>query len=145
MSSFFVPIARAVEIGEVTCFGAFCDNPANSATTLEKILTTVVSLLTVIAGLAFLIYFMLGALNWITAGGDKGKVDSAKSYMTNGVIGMIAVVSSYAVISIVGTVLGFNILNPAASLFNNTGTSSNPNGVESPGPGPRTVPNLNSN
>jgi len=33
--------------------------------------------LSVIGGLAFIIYFLLGGLSWLTAGGDKAKVESA--------------------------------------------------------------------
>jgi cellobiose-specific phosphotransferase system component IIC len=82
-------------------------------------------MLTLVAGLAFLVYFMIGALNWVTAGGDKGKVDTAKMYMTNGAIGMITIVAAYAVIWIVGQVLGLEILNPAdSSLFGGNGSNS---------------------
>jgi hypothetical protein len=112
-----------------SCLGIFCPNSdaSDSGTQLENILTTVVSFLTVIAGLSFLIFFIVGALNWVTAGGDKGKVDTAKMTMTNGAIGMIAVVAAYAIVWIVGSVLGIDILNPAKTLFGPGSESVTPN------------------
>jgi len=73
---------------------------------------------TVVAGLSFILYFLLGGLNWITAGGDKGKIEKAKGMMTNGAIGMIVIAVSYAITYIVGKALGIDILNPATIINN---------------------------
>lgn len=83
---------------------------ATSAT--EKLISNVLVVLTVVAGIAFSLYFLLGGLNWITAGGDKGKIDKAKAMMTNGAIGMIVIAVSYAITWIVGAALGIDILEP---------------------------------
>lgn len=85
---------------------------------MEKIISNVLVVLTVVAGLSFVIYFLLGGLNWITSGGDKGKVETAKSMMTNGAIGLIIVVLSYSIVWIVGKVLGLNILVPSEIIDN---------------------------
>lgn len=108
-------IAQGEPIGNIEGFGNFAPDlgGANSATQIENLVSTAVGFLTVVAGLAFLIYFIIGALNWVTAGGDSKKVDDAKHYMTNGAIGMIVIVAAYAITWIVGTVLGIDILNPA--------------------------------
>lgn len=125
----FPSLLAQTDLKPIDCFGAFCDDPAKSGTTVETIITTIVGFLTVVAGLAFLVYFLVGALSWVTAGGDKGKVDSAKMIMTNGAIGMIAVVAAYAVIWIVGSVLGIDILNPAQTLFGTGAPTSNPSSL----------------
>ncbi len=79
---------------------------------IESLISNTLVVLTVVAGLAFTIYFLLGGLNWITAGGDKGKIDKAKAMMSNGAIGIIIIAVSYAIVWIVGTALGLNILEP---------------------------------
>lgn len=89
---------------------------SNGAPEIESLFSMIIGFLTIVAGLAFLIYFIIGALNWVTAGGDAKKVDTAKSYMTNGGIGMIIIVAAYAIVWIVGTVLGIRILNPAEEI-----------------------------
>ncbi len=89
-----------------------------STSAVEKLISNVLVVLTVVAGIAFTLYFLLGGLNWITAGGDKGKIDKAKGMMTGGATGIIVIAVSYAIVWIVGKALGIDILNPG-SLINN--------------------------
>jgi len=93
---------------------------ATTKTQFSNVLSSVVTTLTVVGGLAFVIYFTLGGLKWLTAGGDKGKVEEAKTQMTQGVIGLVAIVAGLFVTGIVGGVLGIDILNPFNTLFNNS-------------------------
>jgi len=93
---------------------------AETKTQLGTILSTIVTTLTVIGGLAFVIYFTLGGLKWLTAGGDKTKVSEAQTQMTQGVIGLVAIVAGLFVVGIVGGVLGINFLNPFNTLFGTT-------------------------
>ena len=83
---------------------------------LGNLLSQVITVFTVVAGLAFIIYFMLGAFKWITSGGDKGKTEEAKTQLTQATIGLIVVVVAYFIVGIVGGVLGIKILDPAATL-----------------------------
>lgn len=53
----------------------------------------------------FVLYFALGALNWITAGGDKNKIEEARKYITNGLIGIILIAASVAIIQLLGAIL----------------------------------------
>jgi hypothetical protein len=86
---------------------------AGSTSAIEKLMSNILVMLTVVAGMAFVLYFLLGGLNWITAGGDKGKIDKAKGMMTNGAIGLIIIALSYSITWIVGKAIGIDILNPA--------------------------------
>lgn len=99
-------------------------NPSEAPSMLNTLFSQIIGFLTITAGLAFLIYFILGALNWVTAGGDTKKVDDAKHYMTNGAIGMIIIVAAYSIIWIVGEVLGFKILDPGNTFNSITGASA---------------------
>ena len=89
------------------------------STQLGVFLSNLITTITVVASLAFVIYFTLGGLEWITAGGDKAKVASAQTQMTQAAIGLIAVVASFAIVGLVGAVLGIDILNPFKTLFGN--------------------------
>lgn len=79
---------------------------------IEKLISNTLVVLTAVAGIAFTLYFLLGGLTWITAGGDKSKVDTAKTMMTNGAIGLIIIVVSYAIVWIVSAALGLDVLEP---------------------------------
>lgn len=114
-------------------FDPAMSSPFNS---LNGIISLIVSFLTVLGGLAFLLYFIFGGLQWTLAGGDTGKVDTAKKQMTNGAIGLIIIVISYGIIAVVGTVLGLDILNPGTVIQKTIG----PGGVGTSGSGTSTVP-----
>ena len=68
--------------------------------TLGDLLTFAIRAFFVIAGLAGLFYLLLGALAWVTSGGDKDSVKAAREKIQAAVIGMILIV---AVLGIVWT------------------------------------------
>lgn len=49
-----------------------------------------------------MIYFIWGAVEWITSGGDKGKTEAARNRITNAAIGLIILVSSFTIIGFIG-------------------------------------------
>ncbi len=85
-------------------------------TSFGGFISSVITTLTVVGSLAFVVYFTVAGLKWISAGGDKGKVAEAQTQMTQSAIGLIAIVASYFIIGIVGAVLGLDILNPFKAL-----------------------------
>lgn len=114
--------AAQIDVGGIKGIGPFgFENEAVSGgstqTQLSNILSTVITALTVVGGLAFVVFFTLGGLKWLTAGGDKSKVEEAKTQMTQGVIGLVAMVAGLFVVGIVGNILGIDILNPFSTLF----------------------------
>ena len=50
-----------------------------------------------VAGLATFMYLVYGGIQWISSGGDKGKLEEARSKITNGIIGLAIVASAWAV------------------------------------------------
>lgn len=91
-------------------------NANNAFTTFELIVSNIIALLTVLGSLVFITYFMLGAINWITSGGDTAKVGKARDQMLQGVLGLIVLTLMYALIGLVGSIVGIDILNPAKVL-----------------------------
>jgi hypothetical protein len=78
----------------------------------EDLLSNVVGTLTLVAGLYFLIMFIVGGLSWAGAGGKTDKVEEAKQRMTNAAIGLIIVVAAYSITFIIGRILGIRFLEP---------------------------------
>jgi ABC-type dipeptide/oligopeptide/nickel transport system permease subunit len=63
-----------------------------------------------LGGLAVLLYMVLAAISWITAGGDSGKIDKAKTRITQSVVGMAILFSVTAIVTFLGPVFGIDIL-----------------------------------
>lgn len=93
--------------------GLFNDT-ANSATSFESLISIIIAVMTIIAGIWFMFSLLLGGIGWITAGGDKGQVESARKRISNAVTGLVIVVISVFLVSFVGQVLGVDFLNIAA-------------------------------
>jgi hypothetical protein len=50
-------------------------------------------------------FFLLGAFEWITSGGDKTKVENARNKITSAVIGLVLLVSSFVLLSFLSKLL----------------------------------------
>lgn len=79
---------------------------------LSGMISNVLAVITVSAGVWFLIQFAIGAVKWISSGGDKGNVEQAKEHLTHAVVALGIIVASYVIAGVVGAVLGLDILNP---------------------------------
>lgn len=68
-----------------------------------------------VGALAVLLYFLWGAIGWITSGNDKGKIEEARNRMFNAFIGLFLLVAAYTIIGFISNILfgaDFNILQP---------------------------------
>ena len=104
------PQLLSLDLGSINAFSSGFTSyrgPGSIAT----IISSIVSVFTIFAGLAFLIYFIIGALAWITSAGDPQKLEIAKGRMSTAVIGLIVVVISFPIVYIIGQLTGFDIIN----------------------------------
>ena len=76
----------------------------------QKFIPAAVGLGFVVGVIIFFFVMLLGAIQWITSGGDKNAVDAAKGKITNAVIGIVVLLSVFAIIKIIEGFFGFNIL-----------------------------------
>lgn len=100
-------------------FGGY--SPGSNTTTgsqIELVLSNVISTLTLIAGLAFLFYFFLGALNWLTSTGDPQRAQKARQFIIDSVMGLVITVTAYGVTYVIGTLMGIDITKPSTILNN---------------------------
>lgn len=105
--------------GEIEGFGTYglegTVDPASSPSIFNNFFSTIIGILTVIAGIWFFFLLVTGGIQWISSGGDKGKIEEARQKITMGIIGIAIVVAALFVADIVGRILGFpGILNPGS-------------------------------
>lgn len=63
-----------------------------------------------IAALLVFLYLIWGAIQWITSGGDKGKVEQARNRMTQSIIGILVLASTLVIMAILQGFLGYEFL-----------------------------------
>ncbi|KKU02676.1 MAG: hypothetical protein UX99_C0012G0006 [Candidatus Amesbacteria bacterium GW2011_GWB1_47_26] len=64
------------------------------------------------AGLFFFVRLISAGYSYLTSLGEPAKIQSATKELTNAVIGLLVIISSYFIIQIIEVVFGFNILKP---------------------------------
>lgn len=94
--------------------------PGSQAPTLfNSILSSIIGFITVIAFIYFMFTLITGALGIISAGGDKGKIETARSRLTTGIIGVIVVVAAFFIVDLIATLLGLpDFLDPGGTISN---------------------------
>ncbi len=78
---------------------------------LGLLISNLIFLLFVGAFLMALFFLLLGGLQWITSGGDKNGLESARNKITNALIGLIIVGAVWAILMLIGKFLGIDFPN----------------------------------
>ncbi len=88
-------------------FGAGLQAPPGFADTIGQLINSLLTFVMLISALLVLFFIIWGAFEWITSGGDKGKIDQARQKIIAAVVGIIVVASTYAIFLLVINFLGF--------------------------------------
>lgn len=78
--------------------------------TIQGIISGSISLVLIVVALVFFFILVLGGLRWVTSGGDEKKVGVARAQITNALIGLAIVFAAWAIMKLIGTVFGVDIL-----------------------------------
>jgi len=65
----------------------------------------------IIGSLLVILYFVWGAIDWLTAGGSEEKLKKARGRMVDAFIGLALLVASYAIMRFMEFVFGFSLVN----------------------------------
>lgn len=70
-----------------------------------------ISLILILAGLAFFFILVIGGVKWILSGGDKAHTEGARNQITAALVGLVIVFSAWAIAGLIDSFFGINILN----------------------------------
>lgn len=80
--------------------------PTGGANTGGKIISVGITTLFIIAILLALLFLLWGGIDWIMSEGDKNKVHSAREKIVYSIVGLVVVLLSFFIVSLVSGVLG---------------------------------------
>ena len=70
-----------------------------------------------IAIIYFVLLLITGAYSFMTGGGDKAQLETARKKIFSGIVGFVLVIAAVFIVDLVGKLIGIdNILNPAELL-----------------------------
>ncbi len=75
-------------------------------TNFASYLSSLLSGVMMISGLLLLVYLVWGSVEWISSGGESGKIQKARDKMTQAVIGLVVLASVLAVFQLIQTLIG---------------------------------------
>src|SRR3989344_49967 len=84
--------------------------------TIPNIITAAIRLLIVAAFTIAFIFLIFGGIKWITAGGDKNGVESARNMVTAALVGLVIVLASFAIIRLVESFFGLRIITTGQTI-----------------------------
>ena len=116
------PLSGNSGIGGLSRFDPNTTNYSEAPGKISSLISIAIGGITLFAGLAFLFYFIIGALGWLTSGGDKQKLDNSRDRITTAAIGLVLVIAAYAIVGLVGSIFGLDILNLGA-MFSSISTT----------------------
>lgn len=80
-------------------------------TPIGTILSNALIIIFIFAALLVLFYLIWGAFDWITSGGDKEKVGSARKKIYAALIGFAILALAFLIVTVVGQILKINIFS----------------------------------
>jgi hypothetical protein len=88
---------------------ALLDSGTGSSTFWDNLLSAAITLMFTVGAIVFLVILMVGGIQWITSGGDKASVESARGRVSSAVIGLAILLSVFAVVLAVEYFFGVNL------------------------------------
>jgi hypothetical protein len=117
MEKLLSQVPRAVG-GPFSGIGPIGVGGAGAGGTFANVLSAIIGFLTLMAGLYFIFLLISGGLAWMSAGGDKGKLASARGTIFSGVIGLAIVVAAIFIVQLIGGLIGLtDVLDPVGALL----------------------------
>lgn len=98
--------------------GTTIDNPLlptrlqalSGAEFVSSLLATGITIILIVGSIGFFIMLLVGAVQWIFSGGDKGAVENARNRITHALVGLVLMFSAFAIIKAVEAIFGINLL-----------------------------------
>lgn len=92
---------------------------AAAGTTFITYLVFIWNAIISVGALAVLLFFIWGAIEWISAGGDAAKVSKARDRIIQSIIGLVLLVGSFVIVGFISNLFfgdNFDILRPTVIL-----------------------------
>lgn len=97
-------------VEEIT-LGANQPGGVKTTTSVGNIISNFLLIMFIVGGLAVLVFILWGAMDWITAGGDKEKLSNARKKIVNSLIGLAILALAGFIVSLFGQIVGINPLD----------------------------------
>ena len=99
-------------------FGLEGKSSEQGGTIFTKALSSIIGVMTIVAGIWFIVQFVIAGYNFISAGGKPDEIQKAQQKIINSFIGIAIVVAAIFVLSLIGHLLHVDFLNIPEAIKN---------------------------
>lgn len=97
-------------ISNIQNFLDLAGNPWSNVQTVQTLVPALIKLVLIAAVVVFFFLLLWGGIRWITAGGDKEKLAGAQKTLTAALIGIVILLSAWAIIALVQNFFGITLI-----------------------------------
>lgn len=90
---------------------------ANPTGQLEKIISAVIGILTIVGVIYFTIQIILAGFTMMSSQGDPKELESAKKRLTTNVLGLAIIIIAYGLGALIASLLGMNSIFDLTTIF----------------------------
>ncbi|HWA52309.1 MAG TPA: hypothetical protein VG895_04600 [Patescibacteria group bacterium] len=77
---------------------------------VQELIPSLISLAFLAGAILFFFMLLIGGIQWVTSGGDKGAVEAARGRIAQALVGIVVLFSVFAIIKLIEGFFGINIL-----------------------------------
>jgi hypothetical protein len=77
---------------------------------VSALIPALITLLLVVGVIVFVFIFLTGSIQWMTSGSDKAAHENAKSKLTNGLVGIVILFATFAIMIALGEFFDIDLL-----------------------------------
>ena len=100
-------------IGKIERPGALSQITGDGQDAIYTLISRIFVVIGSVAGIYFVIQILLSGFAYISANGDPKKTEAAWAKIYQSIIGLLIVSSAFVIASVIGRLLGIDILNPS--------------------------------
>lgn len=90
-----IDLSKTRSASNLSTFNGAAGFEENASAT--QIVAVVIQAFIGLLGVIFVVLIVLAGYNWMTAGGDSGKVEKAKDTIMKAIIGLVIIVAAYSI------------------------------------------------
>lgn len=80
-------------------------------TFIARLVSVMITGLLIAGSVVFLFSFLMGAISWMTSGGDAKKTEAARAKVTQAAIGLAIMFSAWAVLTLIEDLFNVSLIN----------------------------------
>jgi len=78
-------------------------------TDIGKLISSLISVVFIIAGILTFVFLVMGGIEWLTSGGDNTKTEQARNRITAALVGLAIIAASWALMQLISYFFGIDV------------------------------------